>query len=281
MTQNNRPRCTRRVWLLADTHIGRVEDGKDGDQWLRLAIQDLQANLPPVDYALFLGDMTARYTSRQFQKYAQLRDASGISPWYEIAGNHDYHGIESGEYFKWTISPLRYVVLDGNACWLFASAERSNAAGLMGEQTAEWLKESILQHQDKNIILCTHQLVYGTVEYSTRDARYLHPRERVEKLLKEVRVDLCLGGHAHFAPRSTEYAKREDQTTFINVASITHAYNTGACLSYILEMQDGSREASMRCRIHDDRRFAPEFSLTVRFPYPFHFGHRPHLVPGP
>jgi len=276
-----RLRRTRRVWILADTHIGRVEDGKDGDQWLRLAVQDVRKNLAPVDYAVFLGDMTARYEPEQFEKYARLRDTSGILPWYEIAGNHDFHGIENGEYFKWTICPLRYVVLDGNLAWFFVSAERGMADGLVCPQTTEWLGQSIARHQHKNIVVCTHQLVHDTVEYSTREARYLHPKEQLEELLSDVRVDLWLAGHAHFAPRTPAYAANKGHTTFLNVASITHAYNTGASVSYILEMEEGTCSARLRCRIHDRCRFAPEFGLHLKLPQCWHPADPHQIIPAP
>ncbi len=294
-------RLTRRIWVAGDTHIGCADkaDGRDGADWFRLALEDVQAHLGPLDYALFLGDMTHHSRPDEFRAYVELRDSSYISTWYEIAGNHDFQAVKTGAYARWVKCPLRFTVLDGNCAWFFASAERGGAAGWMSDETVAWLRDSIRSHEDKNIIVCTHQLVYGTVRFSTSEYRYLHrephPKEWVDDFLKEVRVDLWLGGHAHFHSRDKEAPDpvkspgppswyRRGHTTFINIASITHAYNTEACLSYLLVMKEGTKRAEARCRIHDHppgARWARQHSVQIQFPHAWKFQETLALIEAP
>jgi len=265
----------RRIWVVADAHIGHVADGRDGGEWLALAVSDMRRRVRPVDYAVFLGDSSHRYQAEQFRQYVRIRDGSGIRWWYEIAGNHDYHGVESGDFQRIVRAPLRYTMVDGNLAWVFFSAERGRAAGLIGEGTAAWLADRLARLQDRNIIVCSHQLVHGTVEHSDHEERYLHPKEVVARLLRRYRVDLWLAGHYHSRPRIKEDSAVRDGTTFINVASVSHVYHTAACNSFVLEARTGSRTVRARCRVHDAGRFAPEFEVTIPFRHPFRFGPLP------
>jgi len=265
----------RRVWALADAHIGREIDGRDGDAWLAMAIDDVRRRFPPVDYALFLGDMTARYEAEEFRKYVRLRDGSGIRWWYEIAGNHDFHGTETGDYQRIIRAPLRYTMVDGNTAFIFFSAERGRAAGLLGEETAAWLADRLARHQGRNVVVCAHQAVHNTVARSDDFERYLHPHEVVADLLSRYRVDLWLSGHTHSRPRLVADAAVMDGTTHINVASVSHVYNTEASNSFLLEMTPGSRVMRARCREHDAGRWRREFEVKARFPFPFDFGPLP------
>jgi 3',5'-cyclic AMP phosphodiesterase CpdA len=259
------------IWVLADSHIGHVDDGRDGADWLALSIADMRRYAPRIDYALFLGDASHGYRPEQFRRYVRLRRGSGIRRWYEIAGNHDYHGVESGDYGRIVRAPLRYTVVDGNLAWVFFSAERGRAAGLIGEETAAWLANRLARYQDRNLVVCSHQLVFGTVDHSDNEERFLHPCEVVADLRSRFRVDLWLSGHYHSRPRIPADAVRKDGTTFINVASVSHVYNTAACNSFLLEAGGGSRVMRARCRVHDAGRFDPRFEVRVPFPYPFVF----------
>lgn len=266
---------TRRIWVLADAHIGLEVDGRDGADWLALAIDDARQHLAPIDYALFLGDASHRYQPQEFREYVRLRRASGIPWWYEIAGNHDYHGVERGDFQRIVRAPLRYSVVDGNVAWVFFSAERGRAAGLMSEETADWLVRRLARYQDRNVIVCSHQLVHDTTDRSDHFERYLHPAERVAAILRQCRVDLWLAGHYHSRPRVERDATVRQGTTFINAASVSHVYNTAASNSFLLEARQGARVMRARCRVHDTGRWAPAFEVRVPFPFPFAFSPRP------
>ena len=266
---------SRRIWILADAHIGHVDDGRDGADWLALAIEDARRNLAPIDYALFLGDATHSYQPTQFRRYVRLRKASGIRFWYEIAGNHDYHGVEAGSYRRIVGAPLRYTMVDGNVAWVFFSAERGRAAGLVSEKTARWLADRLGRFQDRNLIVCSHQAPCDTTDHTDHYERCLHPREVVADLLERFRIDLWLSGHYHSRPRIAEDAVRRGRTTFVNVASVSHVYNTAASNSFLMEAENGSRTVRLRLRVHDAERFAPEFEVRVRFPFRWRIGPLP------
>jgi hypothetical protein len=272
-------RPTRRIWVSADAHIGFEADGRDGAGWLALAVEDVQENLPPVDIALFLGDCSHAYKPEQFQRYVEIRDGSRVPFWYQIVGNHDYHGTESGDYQRIVGGPFRFTLIDGNVAWICFSVERGRAAGRLSPATRDWLAGQLARHQDRNVVVCSHQLVYGTVAGSDRVERYLHPRRAVSDLLAEYRVDLWLGGHWHARPPKAGDAVHKNGTTFINVASVSHIYGTQGATGFLLEAEDGGHTMRARCRIHDERRFHPDLDVTVPFPRPFDLAPMPEGGP--
>jgi predicted MPP superfamily phosphohydrolase len=264
----------RKVWAWADAHIGREIDGRDGGDWARLSYADMKRNVPGVDYGLVLGDVSNRAAEEEFEQYAKLRASSGVVPWFEIVGNHDHRGLGTGLYQQYVRPEERYVVLDGSLAWIMVSAERGSARGLLKPRTQTWLKKVLAKHADKNIIICSHQLVANTLrrtESKPTSWRILFPRPFVTKLRRERRIDAWLGGHEHGPPRDGTMAKRCGRTTFINVASLSHVYGTEACHSFVLEMSAGSRTIKARCRDHEQQRFINKFSITIPLPYPLKF----------
>jgi hypothetical protein len=271
----------RRVWVWADSHNGQTVDGKDGGRWAELATQEMLERVGPADYVLILGDVSHAYKEAHFRRYARLRRRSGIPRWYEIVGNHDFHGTETGLYQRIVRREFRYVVLDGNLCWVFVSAERGRAAGILRAPTRRWLKEVVRKYQDKNLIVCSHQLVANTVRrtHPRKDFEcILNPRQWVSNLRRHYRIDAWLGGHEHGPPRDERMALRKGRTTFINVASFSHSYGTEACNSFWLEMKAGGREIAARCRDHDAGRFVDAFGTRISLPFPLRLGRQPALV---
>ena len=272
-------KADRRVWVMSDIHAGAREEGRDGAEWFQLAVDDVRKNVPHVAYALALGDMTLQGSAKGLEAYAAVRDGSKIAPWFELAGNHEA-GVQNGEAYRKVVkTPRRYVVLDGNTAWFMVSCESINPATIT-QETADWLRDGIQRHQgDKNIIVSTHHPVYDTVTGSTTDGRYLAPEARVADLLSQVRVDLWLCGHVHTRPRTPECAATRDRTTFVNVASINHAYATKQANSCILEIVSGSREALVRARDHDHQQYLAGQDVKVTFAYAFRPGTPSEALP--
>ena len=271
----------RSVWAWADSHNGQVVDGKDGGRWAELSADEMFRNVGRPDYVLVLGDVSHAYKENQFRRYARLRRKSSIARWYEIIGNHDFHGTETGLYQKIVRPEARYVVLDGSLCWVFVSAERGRAAGILRAPTRRWLEKVVAKHQDKNLIICSHQLVANTVRrtHPTRDFEcVLNPRHWVSGLRRRYRIDAWLGAHEHGLPRTPDMVKRRGRTTFFNVASFSHSYGTQACNSYLFEMRAGKREIVARCRDHDQARFVPELGTRIPLPFPLRFDAQPQIV---
>ena len=101
----------------------------------------------------------------------------------------------------------------------------------------------------------------------------------IADLLKEVRVDLWLCGHVHGGKRKPTYVKRRGPTTFINVSALGRMYGTGACTSYVLEMQAGQKEMLARCRNHETGKYLDDQEVRIEFPHPWRFAGKPTIVP--
>lgn len=283
----------RRVWAWSDSHLGgNVADhaGREGAEWMQLCMKDLKDKLSPVDYALPLGDITDDGTEEQVQQYVELRRAAGVGTWYDLAGNHDYAAVADGCWAKLVDRPIRYIVLDGNCAWFIIGANQGRDVGWQPKPVLAWLRRVLAEHQDKNVIVCTHQPVCGTVASSTGEGAYLslagpakesfpNNAKPFDDLLKEVRVDLWLCGHVHGGKRSPRHIARRGATTFINVSAMGRMYNTGACTSCLLEMRAGQKEMLARCRNHESGAFVEDQQVRVEFPNPWRFAAKPELIP--
>ncbi|MCG3179539.1 MAG: 3',5'-cyclic adenosine monophosphate phosphodiesterase CpdA [Phycisphaerae bacterium] len=259
---------TRKIWFFADPHIGHESDGRDGGDWLAMDVADLRDNVPDIDYAVCLGDMSHAYKPEQLQGYADIRAGSHIARWFEVCGNHDFRSTRTGDYQRIVRCPRYWTLRDGNVLMIDLPAERGNAAGLFVPEVQAWLRREIAAAPDCIVIVCAHQFPCLTVERTERPERGLYPSADVERFIRDVRIDLWWGGHIHSGPRTANHIARKWGVTFINAASASHSYNTQRCESFVLELADGSDRAEARCRDHDNARFLPEQSTTVELSRP-------------
>ncbi len=257
----------RRICFLADAHIGQVSDDRDGAEWLQMAVEDVAEHVP-VDYVINLGDMSAKYQPEQFAAYAEIRENAGFGPWFEVVGNHDFRGTRTGDYQKYIGCPPYWRLDDGNLTFLSLGAERGNAAGLFLPPVEAWLRDELGDVDGQNVVMAAHSFPHDTVEHSLKPARYLHPAEAVWRFIREVRIDLWLGGHAHMTPRHDSWSAVREGVTFINCASVSHAYNTEASHSFVLEVTPGASKLVARCRLHDEQPFDNRFEVTVPLSHP-------------
>jgi len=274
----------RRIWVFADSHIGlagRGNDGRDGADWARLSIADAREDLDPIDYVLALGDVTHHAGAKaELRTYVDIRKASGLGPWYELAGNHDYAALPAGRWRRYVRRPARYCLLDGTAAVFFISAEQGKSDGRVSPAAARWLQAGIEHYQDThNIIVCTHQAVWHTVAGASDSSCCLNHRVLISRILKRTRVDLWLCGHIHGGRRNPAFVTKKDRTVFVNVAALGHAYGTGACHSYVLDMERGSGALIARCRVHDRNTWAFDQEVRMEAPHAWRFADRPTVVP--
>lgn len=256
--------ATRRFWFLSDIHCGHAEDGKDGSGWFSEACDDMKANEIGIDRAFTLGDLTHHGNEEQLKSYLKVRSSSGIAKWDELAGNHEYEKNRSITAYEKLIRSIQpYSVLEGNVLVIMLSDEKGGVEGNLSENTCVWLENELAKHRDKVTIVCSHQLVKGTVVASDQNARHLHPADRIQEIIAKSKIDLWLCGHVHHTPYTPKHIVRRDQTTYINVASMNHAYGTGSSQSAVMELVPGSRELIIRRRDHDKRQFLPEFEVKV------------------
>jgi DNA repair exonuclease SbcCD nuclease subunit len=272
---------SRRVWAFSDSHLGldgKANADRDGADWMELAIKDVRDNVGTVDYVLPLGDITDRGQRGQLARYAEIKQRSGLGPWYELVGNHDFAAVPAGLWRRYVRRPLRYSLVDGNAAWVFLSSEQGKSEGRISKASAQWLLETVTRHQDKNVIVCSHQAVYDTVSGSKGGETYIEHRLLVARVLQQARVDLWLCGHIHGGRRNAGYIARRGSTAFINVAALGRAYGTGACTSFVLEMDEGATAMRARCRDHEQARYLEDLSAEVDFPRPWRFSSRPQVA---
>jgi len=254
---------TRKVWIMSDLHSGYVEGGKDGAEWFEAACKDMSEAGFLIDYAMTLGDITHGGSEAQLQRYIENRAKSGIATWYEIAGNHEYHERKAEAYTRLIRSTKPYSVIDGNIAWFFLSDEEPGVPGNLSEESCQWLETQLAAHADKTTIVCSHQLVKGTVFKSDDSQRQIHPVDRIADIIAKSKIDLWLCGHEHHTPYSKGHIARVKNTTYINVASMSHAYKTGSSESYLLEFKTGAKEIVARRRRHDSKQFVPEFEVII------------------
>ncbi len=258
---------TKRVFVCSDIHIGLLEDDLDGEVWFSRALSDLSTT-GTVDYAFALGDLAQNGTAEEFRKYAAIRDASAIAEWYEVAGNHEYFNGEIQSYYSIVNLLKSYTISDGNIMFFMLSDEEDSAIGNLSEETLVWFIDQLAGNQDKIIIVCTHQCVYGTIRDSTDSNRYIYPIEMVAEILKKYRVDLWLCGHQHYYPFSLEDMYYNGQTHFVNVSSLNHCYDTKMSQSVTLDFHEGKKEIMTCRRSHDLALFDNRFTVKVPVPFP-------------
>lgn len=254
----------RRAWVLSDIHCGYAEGGKDGAAWLENACTDIRDSGIAMDHAVALGDLTHDGTEAEILAYLKARDTAGINRWHEIAGNHEYDKQgTAGAFTRMIRSTDPYSFLDGNVAWIMLSDEMKGVEGNLREESCQWLEKTLAGYRDKIVIVCSHQLVKGTVSASDQHARHLHPADRIADIIAKSKIDLWLCGHEHHTPYTPGHIVRKGQTTFINVASLSHAYKTGKSQSVILEFEEGTNRIIARRREHDIRGDLPEFETII------------------
>jgi predicted MPP superfamily phosphohydrolase len=262
----------RKVWVLSDLHSGLVEGGKDGAEWFSLACKDMQKEHSDIAYALTLGDITHGGKEQQLKNYITTRDGSGIRTWYEVAGNHEYHGGNADLYIKSIRSTDPYAVVDGNLVWIFLSDEKAGVPGELTPKSCDWLEAELAKHKGKNIIVCSHQGAKDSTFRTDNAQRYLHPADRIAAIMAKSDIALWLSGHEHHTPYSEKHIARVKDTTYINVASMHHAYKTGSSQSFLLEFQAGAKQIIARRREHDTQKFMPQFEVIIPLLYAIELG---------
>lgn len=262
----------RKAWVLSDLHSGLIEGGKDGTEWFSLACKDMQEDHADIAYGMTLGDITHGGSEQQLKNYLATRNASGIKTWYEVAGNHEYHNGKADAYNQLIRSTDPYSVADGNLIWIFLSDEKAGVPGELTPESCDWLEAELTKHKNKNIIVCSHQGVKGTTLRTDNDQRHMHPADRISAIIAKSNIALWMSGHEHHTPYSDKHISRIGNTTYINVASMSHAYKTGSSQSFLLEFKPGEKQITARRREHDTKKFMPEFEVKVPLHYPIELG---------
>ena len=253
----------RRIVVMSDIHVGRVADDQDGAVWLGHSMDDIRRHVDAVDYGLTLGDITHEGDRASLERYLALRDRSNVPRWFQLAGNHEYRNGGIRHYLELIGDTRPYLFVDGNIVWIFLSDERKRVSGNLTYHSYLWIKENLDKHRDKIIVFCSHQLPPNTLRRSDEAIFCIHPTKWITELLTEYPITLYLCGHEHHQPYSGENILIRDGTTYINVASVNHAYGTGASGSLILEFEEGAHHIIARRRNHDAQSFEKARRISI------------------
>lgn len=96
-----------------------------------------------------------------------------------------------------------------------------------------------------------------------RRDRHIRPAERIAAIIEKFDIAVWMSGHEHHTPYTPKHIARVDKTTYINVASMSHAYNSGSSESFLLEFVPGTKQIVARRRKHDTKAFIPEYEVTI------------------
>lgn len=263
LADTDKPSGMRRVLVLSDLHIGRKKEILDGAVWFSRALEDIRKNVGSVSYAVTLGDISQHGRAESIRKYLDVRKKSAIPKWFELAGNHEYRYGGIKNYVTLVRNTDPYLFIDGNIVWFFISDEKGGRQGDITDSTVAWLKKNLALNKDKVLIVCSHQIPADTINKSDKGAYCIHPKEKIADILATRPIDLWLCGHEHHGPYVAANRKRKNNTTFINVASMSHAYGTKKSQSFILEFKQNEKKIMARRRTHDDQCYTPAFDMAI------------------
>lgn len=209
-----------RIWALAD-----IQPKNSSHRYsFTKAINDINQNVPDVNFSIVAGDIVNRAKSETFDWYLNERNKSYIDKWFEIIGNHDLKS-DKGKLFKEKLrEEVNYNIEYGNLLFIFLSDEIGGKPTDISDETFLWWKDLVINNQDKIIIVVTHAPLEGSnIPYSTRHDRKILGSDRFREILKNYKVDLWLSGHLHLPHEFTNSLNKNGElngTTFIHISSI-------------------------------------------------------------
>ncbi|HRX15616.1 MAG TPA: metallophosphoesterase [Spirochaetota bacterium] len=220
------------------------------------AIDDVRS-LPFVpDMAIVAGDINHRQSSDMYWNWIKdLRKKTGITYWFEIAGNHDNHDIET--YKRQSGKPLHYTVRCGNLLFIFLSDETKKANTIISDDVFEWWKNIVINNQDSIIITVTHAPLFQSQLVSTLNwTMIIKDSDRFWDVIKDYTVDVWISAHDHLPSMIPIKYNTPDncKTLFLDVSSI-HKVRFSPIESWFLIFQNGSSSLQCAARSHEKKLF--------------------------
>jgi len=190
------------IAMISDPHIGANAEATPDFVTVINDIDDTLSALN-VDIAFVLGDIV-HGDEAEYANYITTRDASDISTWYELMGNHDVSdiGAAPADGFETELGHALcyYSVTIGNIAFILLSDEdtKGEAQNSISAAALTFLETTLTNNQDKNIFICTHQGRYNTTRKTlTEDSGYLKPSADIETLLAAYNWDTWFCSHSH------------------------------------------------------------------------------------
>ena len=251
------------LWHMSDIYYGSQDA-----QNLAAMVNDMD-NLSWND-ALIAGDMSGDGSINNLTDMRNVivgQSSHPLTDFHFLAGNHEYNcsGTTAQgclDNYKSVINPaLRYTFDRGNIHFIVLSTD--GYSNRMSDDTMAWVRNEVAVHQDKIIVLATHQMphVLGSTSPTA------------QSILDSLGVDVWLFGHAHCKHGDSGCNRhgalgdfyQQAETTFVDAGYI------GNMESRYLIFTDGSNQVRILSRYHKNGgNFQTQFEHTVTLRYPFH-----------
>ena len=183
---NAQPKDSIKIIQMADLPTLSASGTEAGDLQLKKIIQE--TNLINPDLVLFTGDLA--YQGSWAQYYQLLAAMQQLNaPVIAAPGNHEYQGWSA---FLTLLGQPYHVTEYGH--YLIISINSGHARDQLTYSQLAWLKQQLLQHADKTIIVQLHH----SIHHRKNDRGYLQNNVApLLSLLKEYSVPIVLSGHWH------------------------------------------------------------------------------------
>lgn len=209
-----------RVWALADIQPRNTEERNAFDK----AVQDVNNNIRDVDIAIVAGDIASRPDNGLYEWYNETKNNSYVDTWYEIIGNHDLKDDDGSSFRKNVRDKADYKTVHGNLLFIFLSDSRKGKPTEIGDDTFAWWKKTVINNQDKVIIVVTHAPLEGSsIPFSSFRDRQIKDSGRFKEVIEKYSVDVWLSGHLHIPNAFTNTVVRKKNfadTIFVHISSI-------------------------------------------------------------
>jgi len=262
------------IWAHADIQPNVPDEKKHYE----IAVKDMKTMPFVPDMAIVAGDLVHRWDSQNYWDWMKtLRSETGISLWFEIAGNHDQNDPIS--YAKNSGKPWHYAVRSGNVLFIFLSDEIRSAVTDISDGAFEWWKDLVINNQDSIIVTVTHAALSQSGLLSTlNNTMCIKDSKRFWEVIKKYRVDLWISAHTHlpnYIPVKT--SKPEECATFFLDISSIHKHFASPIESWVLIFKNGSHSLLCMARNHEEGRFY-KTSFSLDLPKPFVRGNEKPLI---
>lgn len=254
-----------KIWVLSDIQPKKRKQRKEFER----AIQDINQDVPGIDFAIVAGDILQEVSEEGFDWYLSTRNTSYVEEWYEIMGNHDLNPDDGKLYQKKIREDLHYSILKGNILFIFMSDEVKSSATDISDETFNWWRDLVVNNQDKIIVTVTHAPLKGSrIPFSTFNRRQITDSKRFTDVLKKYRVDIWLSAHLHvpeWFPNDINRVKKYNGTIFINVAGIrTEALGLKQSESRVITFECGSDKVLVKSRNHTEEEYNKDLDTAFR-----------------
>lgn len=256
------------IWAFSDI---QPRNRKEREHF-SAAVNDIRQNFPVPDAAICGGDIIQRKKDSfdDFRWFLKTRKITGISRWFEIAGNHDTRSLS--DYFTFIKKPYFYSVEIGNILIILLSDEVNNSPTVISDEAFKWWEKEVIENQNKNIITVTHAaLPESKLPFTGIYRSQVLNSGRFVRVMKKYNVDIWLSGHTtipHLRGYNEKYAPELNNTLFINLSAIRREMGISVS-SRFLVFRKNSKELVIKMRDHDKREFDGSLEIKFKLRYPF------------